>query len=248
MDGMGPLRRRQKTTWPYMSLLVLASMLLSPLAPLAEPAGGPGPEPSTSSRQSSTLAPDLIVTNISLAVERPADGATVGVFATINNTGTAAAKDFSIEIYAAGQDVASVQVGTLAPGNSTTAAGTIEVRAGYLELKAVADIKGEVLELSKANNVLVRTILVGAPDIKFSDLSYIPSDYTDGDHVVVTATISNGGADTLRPFICTLSVDQDELNSKPFSGLRSGDSVVMMADWTATAGPHELVARADPSG
>ena len=246
MDGMGLTRRRQRTSWLYMSLLVLASMLLSPLAPLAQPAG-PGPEPSPSSRQSSSAAPDLVITNISLAVEKPADGATVGVFATVNNTGTAVAKDFTIGIFAAGVAVTNVQVATLAAGNSTTAAGTLEVHAGYLEIKVIADLNGEVYELSKANNVLVRTILVGAPDIKFTDLTYLPSDYTDGDHVVVTATVTNSGADTLRPFTCTLLVDQAELKSKAFSGLRSGDSVVMMADWTATAGPHELVARADTS-
>ena len=222
-------------------------MILTAMAPLAEPAGGPGPAPTPSSRQGANPVPDLVVSNISLSDDRPMDGATVSVFAKVDNIGTGTAKDFAMAIYAAGKLVTMAQVITLAPGNSTTAAGMVKVRSGYLDIEAIADPQGKVTEVSKANDMLVRTIWVQAPDLTVTGVSYVPLNYTDGDKVTITATVKNMGADTITGFSCSLSVDQTVLTTKGFSGLMGGDSIIMVTEWIATAGPHDIVARADTS-
>jgi subtilase family serine protease len=237
------------------SLLVLACLLLPPLMPMAQTADGPGPgnddgpfPPSTSGRQAPAPGPDLIVTNISLSVEDPVDGSLITFFATVENTGQEPAKDFTIAMYARGQQISTMQVTSLGPGNTTTSSAEVQALAGLLEIKAVADLHDQVKEVSEADNFLVRTISVPSPDLYFSDLSYYPANYSDGDSVLVTATVVNGGADTTNPFTCMLLVDDDVIRSKIFYGLGAGDSLVISGEWTSSSGSHEALARADTGG
>jgi len=241
--GLELRSRRATGLGVHACLFLIACMLFTSFSPLADPGGGPGP--STSSRQVSGGAPDLVVSNISVAVEGPMDGATVGVFAKVDNNGTATAREFFIAMFVAGAQVSIAEVTELAAGNSTTIEAMTKVSAGYMEIKAVADFYGSVPELSKANNILVRTIRVPAPDLTVTDLSFIPANFTDGDKVTATATVKNIGADTITPFSCSLTVDEAVLRTKLFMSLRAGDSVIMVGEWTAVAGQHDLIARAD---
>jgi hypothetical protein len=138
------------------SLLVLACLLLPPLMPMAQTADGPGPgnddgpfPPSTSGRQAPAPGPDLIVTNISLSVEDPVDGSLITFFATVENTGQEPAKDFTIAMYARGQQISTMQVTSLGPGNTTTSSAEVQALAGLLEIKAVADLHDHLGALAR---------------------------------------------------------------------------------------------------
>lgn len=245
--AMIPKVKGKRTRLSITCILVLANLLLISFTPLAQTAGGPDTD-QPSSRQVVEPGPDLTVTNITLSTENPVDGAIINFFATVENIGQETAEDFLITLHAGGQQLSSVQVTSLGPNNSTTASAEVHVQAGFLEIKAVADPTGQVAEVTEANNFLVRTMSIRSPDLYFSDVSFFPANYSDGDPVLVTSTVVNGGSDTTTPFTCLLMVDDQVLRSKIFYGLGAGDSLVVSGEWTASSGPHDILAKADTDG
>ncbi|MCB0526657.1 MAG: gliding motility-associated C-terminal domain-containing protein [Saprospiraceae bacterium] len=185
-------------------------------------------------------APDLRVLSeyISPSKINPDINEPINIFLSYDNIGVGATGPFKARIL-----VDDVPLGSDINIPSVTAGedGTIQVTtpyssstAGIRIIRALLDPDNEITETTKTNNEASRALVVGkAPNLLFTDLQPSISCPSDGDNVVITATMFNSGdidATADVHFFYITESDTIPIDVKQFS-LAGKQSISVQTDW-----------------
>ena len=200
--------------------------------------------------------PDLTVTSSSWSPTAPVETDPITVSATVKNSGTAASAASNVNFYLGSTKVASVAVGALSAGASSTVSTSIGTQAAAsYQLTSKVDEANSVIELSDANNSYTDpTTLVVAPvqssDLVASNVSWSPSNPAAGNPVTFSVTVKNQGtvATGSGSHGITLTLlDANNAVAKTLTGSVSGTiaagasaSAVTMGTWTAVNGKYTV--------
>lgn len=194
---------------------------------------------------------DLTVVDVRWSPSQPQHGQEVSFQALVRNVGDAGAPAtltrFTLDQALLG-DVATAPLG---PGEEVLVeAPAWSALAGNHTIQAMADAGQAVEEQNEANNTRAEVVSVapapGLPDLVVERLSWEPAQPEEGQQVVFTARVRNGGASAAGPFTVSFRVDGASLGSTPVGGLAGGAFAdVRSPPWQAQAGSHAVKAVAD---
>jgi hypothetical protein len=199
--------------------------------------------------------PDLEVTGLTVSPAAPVESDTIGVSATVRNSGPAEAPASALAVRLGGTKVATAQVGRLAAGAQTTVTASLGQRdAGTYQLSAVADEGDAVIEQNESNNtytspasLVVRP--VESADLVASSVTTSPSSPAAGDAVTFKVALRNQGnkATTGGSHGVTLTVtDAQGATVKTLTGAYTGTLAagaaadVDLGTWTAANGSYTV--------
>ena len=191
---------------------------------------------------------DLTITNITFTPTEINDGDIVIFNATVKNNGTdAITDDFYVRFEIDGNYIGRQQVsGGLSAGESVHAIQNWHADIGTHTLKVVADYYDEISESNETNNKLVKSLPeILSPDLSVTDIEWIPSDINDGNTVTFNATVNNIGGSTTRDFYVRFEVDSEYIGRKLVSGLSDGANTIVVQNWLARAGLHNVTVYVD---
>ncbi|MEU6546200.1 discoidin domain-containing protein [Streptomyces sp. NPDC046859] len=200
--------------------------------------------------------PDLKVTGITHTPAAPVESDTVGLTATVTNSGTRASKATDLDFTLAGTKAATADVPALAPGESKTVTASIGTRdAGSYPVGAEVDPSQKVIEQNEANNTYTRPDALVVKPVASSDLlaapvSWTPSSASAGDDVKFTVALKNQGsvASASGAHDITLTVqDAKGATVKTLTGSYNGaiaagqtTAPVSLGTWTAANGKYTV--------
>ncbi|MFE2263924.1 discoidin domain-containing protein [Streptomyces griseosporeus] len=199
--------------------------------------------------------PDLEVTGLTVSPAAPVESDTIGVSATVRNSGPAEAPASALAVRLGGTKVATAQVGRLAAGAQTTVTASLGQRdAGTYQLSAVADEGDAVIEQNESNNTYTSPAsLVVKPvesaDLVASSVTTSPSSPAAGDAVTFKVALRNQGnkATTGGSHGVTLTVtDAQGATVKTLTGAYTGTLAagaaadVDLGTWTAANGSYTV--------
>ncbi|MEU6821979.1 discoidin domain-containing protein [Streptomyces atriruber] len=143
--------------------------------------------------------PDLEITKLSYAPEKPTETDELTLTATVHNRGTEAATATDTTFRLGGEKAGTASVGALGAGESTTVHAEIGARdAGAYPFSAEVDTKNDVIEQDEGNNTSTApSPLVVKPvdssDLLASPVSWTPSAPSKGKEVTFSVAIKNQG-------------------------------------------------------
>jgi|GEM_PF-1848959 len=152
--------------------------------------------------------PDLELSG--LAVPPTAvDGASVPLFAEVQNNGGSTAQRFSLSFFVDGARVGDQQLEGIPAGGRASASVLWTASPGTHRVRAVVDLDDVVTELNETNNQATREGLsTEQPDIMVEDLSAVRvSDPRVPDQCRIFVTLENIGGPTLRGFSAAVYLD-----------------------------------------
>lgn len=192
---------------------------------------------------------DLIVSDLIWTPSDFSDGNTLTFTAVVQNIGLGnTTRGFYTRFLIDGSGIGDVSLpGGLAAGYSASVTRTWTATPGEHLIKAVADIYSQVPESNETNNTLELNLTrIDPPDLIVSNLTWSPSNFSDGEVVHFNATIQNiGVGNTTRAFYARLMLDGVDIGGPYISGLLSGESISFTQSWTATPGEHKIRGSAD---
>jgi subtilase family serine protease len=215
---------------------------------------------------SDDVAPDLVVTALTVPATASAGGV-ISVAATTKNQGTGAAAASTTRYYLSANTgidssdavVGSSAVATLASGASASASLNVAIpadtAAGTYFLIAQADADNTIAETSEANNIRSVAFKVG-PDLTISAISG-PGIAAAGATVTISETTKNGGGGTATATVTRFyfSIDTTIDASDQMIGVRSVPALAASATSagstsvtipaSASTGSFYIIARAD---
>jgi len=163
------------------------------------PTGGDTPEPEP--------GPDIILTenDISFSPFSPTEGRPVTITANIHNQGNLEANDVVVEFWdGQPEEAGSTELGARSieeiPGGGSQQVEIVWDTLGQLGrnyIYVVVDPENTIQENNENNNLTHKPIDVGSPtkpDLELSAINYQPTIPTEGDEVVIKATVKNLGA------------------------------------------------------
>lgn len=195
--------------------------------------------------------PDLIVTELTHSPESPFEGQEVTLTATLANHGNTAAENVTVRFMIDGLRLGEDKtIATLEPGDTTTITSDAWASTeGEHDASATADPGDEIDETDETNNTATDTFTVepDEPDLVVSDITTDPAEPEAGQNVTLTATVENQGHTAAGNSTLIFQVNGTQIgDAVNVSELEPGESVqVTSANWTASNGSHELVAKAD---
>jgi len=196
-------------------------------------------------------APDLRIVSeyISPSKINPDVNEPITIFVSYDNIGIGATGPFKARILVDDVPIGpDVTIASVPAGND----GTVEVptsyqsaTAGIRVIRTILDPDNELTETSKSNNEATRALVVGqAPNLFFTDLeSSIPCP-NDGDDIVLTASITNGGdleATASVHFFYITTNDTIPIDIKTITVVGKG-SVTVQTDWLVLNKTYPLYA------
>ena len=189
---------------------------------------------------------DLSVSNFSFSPALPCDGEIMTFTAVIDNVGAKNVSTFSIRFELDGSFIGRKTIPGLTSNSSIEINQTWQVTPGNHTVKVIVDEHNDVAEYNETNNEL----LVQLPEIPFSDLTvanitWSPSNFSDGQIVTFNAVIENIGENTTRSFYIRFLIDDSSIGEKRLSGLASGSSVNISQTWSASVGEHNVTVVVD---
>ncbi|MFC9958693.1 discoidin domain-containing protein [Streptomyces nigra] len=200
--------------------------------------------------------PDLKVTGITHTPAAPVESDTIGLTATVTNSGTRASKATDLDFTLAGSKAATADVPALAAGESKTVTASIGTRdAGSYPVGAEVDPSQKVIEQNEANNTYTRPDALVVKPVASSDLlaapvSWTPTSASAGDDVTFTVALKNQGsvASASGAHGITLTVqDAKGATVKTLTGSHTGaiaagqtTAPVRLGTWTAANGKYTV--------
>ncbi|MFF4154008.1 discoidin domain-containing protein [Streptomyces sp. NPDC001651] len=200
--------------------------------------------------------PDLKVTGITHTPAAPVESDTIGLTATITNSGTRAAKATDLDFTLGGTKAATADVPALAAGESKAVTANIGTRdAGSYPVGAEVDPSQKVIEQNEANNTYTRPDALVVKPVASSDLlaapvSWTPTSASAGDDVKFTVALKNQGsvASAAGAHAITLTVqDAKGATVKTLTGSYTGaiaagqtTAPVGLGTWTAANGKYTV--------
>jgi subtilase family serine protease len=192
-----------------------------------------------------TLAPDLVVQDITWSPEKPSIGSAVVYRVTIANQGSGRADKFHAAFYIDGSYLTTGYVDSMEAGATDNLTFTATVEAISQDVTAVVDFAETVSESDEDNNEKTVTFYPIAPDLFIRDVTWSPKDAAIGDELTLTATIENRGSDAAAYSLIAYYVDG---LSKGYHDVRQIDAGATVTDsftWTVEAGAHAIAMIAD---
>ncbi|CAM5630354.1 MULTISPECIES: discoidin domain-containing protein [Streptomyces] len=200
--------------------------------------------------------PDLKVTGITHTPAAPVESDTIGLTATVTNSGTRAAKATDLDFTLGGTKAATADVPALAAGESKAVTASIGTRdAGSYPVGAEVDPSQKVIEQNEANNTYTRPDALVVKPVASSDLlaapvSWTPTSASAGDDVKFTVALKNQGsvASASGTHAITLTVqDAKGATVKTLTGSYTGaiaagqtTAPVGLGTWTAANGKYTV--------
>lgn len=214
-------------------------------------------------------APNLVVqaANVGFSPDRPEEGETVNVRATILNNGTADATEVMVQFIDITDNeslsIGANQVIELIPmGGSAVAEVTYETagKVGDRKIQVVADRNNLIIEQNENDNSATATLDVAAlpaPNlmVQVSNIGFDPAAANPGDQVTVYATIINNGTadatDLLVQFVDATNSSSPSPIGQPqtIEAIVAGGSGVaqIVYDSTGMSGDRKIRVVADPN-
>ncbi|MCL7414047.1 MAG: hypothetical protein M8353_10625, partial [ANME-2 cluster archaeon] len=191
---------------------------------------------------------DLTVSGLTWMPSTFTDGQSVTFNAIIENIGTGnTTRTFSTSFLIDNVQIADKWNSGLVSGSSANIVTTWTATPGEHTIKAVVDYYNHVAESNESNNTLEHDLSkIDQADLVVSDLTWTPSDFTEGQSVTFNAVIENtGNGGTTRGFYTRFLIDDNYLGDQYLSGLSSGSTTTITRTWIATPGEHTVKAVVD---
>jgi subtilase family serine protease len=195
----------------------------------------------------STLAPDLIVKDITWDPEVVAVGDNVTFTAVVKNQGSGKALDSRAICYIDGQFQGFLNYDAIDSGEEASATLEWKATEGPHTISVVADDDNKLAESNEENNKLNKTMPVIPADLTINSITWSPEDPSVGDTVTFTVNITNQGSGRASSFYVAHYVDDVQLNSTSLTGLDAGASVNDTYNWKVENGVHVFRAVVDAS-
>ena len=192
-----------------------------------------------------TLAPDLIVEDITWLPVDAAVGDTVTFTATIKNQGGGRAEASRAAFYVSGGYQGYLNIGVIEADAEVTATFQWQATNGSHTVSVVADNDNKVVENREDNNKLTKTIPIIPPDLIIQNISWMPENHAIGDIVTFTITIKNQGGGKAENFHVAYYMDDTLLALDPITNIESGASANRTYTWKSQNGRHTFRAFID---
>ncbi|NIA12056.1 MAG: hypothetical protein GWP10_20620, partial [Nitrospiraceae bacterium] len=191
---------------------------------------------------------DLTVTSLSWTPSNFTDGEIVTFNANIENTGIGnTTKLFHTRFLIDGVSIGQKSLSGLASGSSASVTHTWTATPGEHTIEAVVDPYNHVAESNETNNTLELNLTkVDRADLIVSNLTWTPSNFSDGQVVTFRASISNiDSGNTTRSFYTRFLIDDTQIGEKHIGGLPAGSSIDLVQVWPAAPGTHTIKVMVD---
>jgi hypothetical protein len=106
------------------------------------------------------ILPDLDMTALTFSKDKPVEGDTVKITATVKNNGTDSVESFMVAFYYGSTKFTTEKAGPLGPGNQTDVVVDWKAVKGTHDMKAVADPDNKVAEVNEEDNSLTVPLTV----------------------------------------------------------------------------------------
>lgn len=205
----------------------------------------------SNNEKTATIAPsppipsDLMVQNIVCSPEKPVVGDAVTITARVNNIGSGQAGWSSVVFYIDGSYLATSSIGPLNSGATTVVNVAWRAQPGSHTIKAIADSNQILPEKSEDNNTYSAKVLVAAPDLSVSAISWTPVNPSPGDTVTFTLHISNRGSYKANHSLVGYYISDSPVGNHYVEGLETGDTVTRTFTLVAPVGTYIFKATAD---
>jgi subtilase family serine protease len=191
--------------------------------------------------------PDLIISSITWSPANPQFGDRVTSNVTIKNQGNTQAVNSHVDCFIDGVTRGYQSVSRLDAGATTNSTFYWIALPGSHEIKAKADVLGQVDETDESNNEKSMNISTLAPDLVIQSITYSPTFPLEGFWVALEATVSNQGKGKSYSSSVGFYMDDTLLTSEFVGPLEAGAATNVNSWWIATPGPHAIKAVADAS-
>jgi subtilase family serine protease len=192
-----------------------------------------------------TLAPDLLVNDITWLPSVAGVGDNVTFTITIKNQGSGRAAASRAVCYIDGQAVGYPDILEIASEAQATATILWVAEGGSHAVSVQADYDNRLIESNKDNNKLTRTISIIPPDLVISSIDYSPENPTTDDTVTFTITVKNQGGGKAENFKLACYIDDTLLNLEHIYSLASDNSIDETSTWKMQDGRHIFKAYAN---
>ncbi len=197
--------------------------------------------------------PDLVIDEIDVEPGIPVEGHQATLMATVRNAGTTkTGSGFTCQFNIDGQFLGSVQMGVLAPGETSMASTKWVPSLGSPVVGFFADINQAIGEIDEGNNYGQKTLVVEGenPDLVVESIRWTPAEPSRGETIEVKVVIKNAGyRQVTSTFQGRLVIDGVPRPINIFSPpLAVGETREVRTDWVPTrSGVHKLEYRVDLS-
>lgn len=142
----------------------------------------------------STLAPDLIIDDITWEPENPSKNDLVTLTTTVTNQGSGRSDACHVGYYIDKEYYSAVKIGSLEGETSANITFEWTIVASEFEFKAVVDLYNDVEEVEEKNNDKKVNVFTISPDLTVTGISWTPEDPAVGDTIAYTITVKNQGS------------------------------------------------------
>lgn len=192
-----------------------------------------------------TLAPDLIVKDITWTPEDAAAGDTVTFTVTIKNQGSGDAEKSRAAYYIDGYYTGHLDIEEIDADAEVTATFQWAAVAGSHNISIVANNEAKFIENDTENNKQEAIIHITPPDLVIPNISWSPERPSIGDMVTFTITVKNQGSGKAASSHLAYYIDDAFLTSDYVGTMESGASVNKTYSWKSQNGLHTFKAIAD---
>jgi subtilase family serine protease len=192
-----------------------------------------------------TLAPDLVIPDITWSPQNPSTDDDVTFDITIKNQGSGRADASLLSYYIDDVYQSLLNVGTLEAGASVNISFTWKALPDEHSIKAIADFPGNLTEGDETNNEKTITFSTLAPDLTVKDITWQPQVAAVGDTITFTATIKNQGSGNAIASRAIAYIDGGFAGYLNYPPINAGKEASMTLKWQATPGSHVISIVAD---
>jgi subtilase family serine protease len=192
--------------------------------------------------------PDLVLAGLKVP-PAAVDGATVRLFAELENAGGSTVRRFSVSFFVDGLKVGEDQSDGLPAGGTASCSAAWTATPGKHHVRAVADPDGTVPELDETDNSMEKDGLsTEPPDITVEGFSAVPAPAPGAPgQLRLFVTLENIGGPTLRGFSATVYLD-DRPAGKVYSAGLPGRNSTQVTMVVPAGGASTSTVKADEEG
>jgi len=193
----------------------------------------------------STVAPDLIIKDISWTPQAAGVGDVVTFTVIIKNQGGGKAPASRVAYYISGTYQGYLAIPLLDIGAEVTRTFAWTAEYGSITVTVAADCDNIISESNEANNRVNKSIPIVPADLLISNITWIPVNPAVGDTVVFTVTVKNQGGGKASSYNISYYLDDTLLGSDSIYATNAGASANKTFEWQAQNGRHVFKAVAD---
>ncbi len=188
--------------------------------------------------------PDGSIAALAAEPDAPAEGDTVRVSTTVENSGDAMLEEATLTLHADSTQLGSTTVPELGPGATFDWGVDWEPVQGDYTLLAKVSADGDG---NRGNNELELEVSVAPPpqgvDLALAALATDPAEPVHNEPVTVTVTVRNQGDEPADSFEVRFYEGSSRFATVSGSALAAGGEMEIAAEWTASEGNRSLSAR-----